>query len=474
MVKERHMSNVVGRRAQAVVLGAGFAGLVTARVLADHFERVIVVERDDLDGEGARRGVPQSHHPHAFLARGHEILQRLYPGLAAELLQLGACDADLLTEVRYVFQGHPIKQAPIGLHVTLASRPFLEAQMRRRTADLPNVEIRTGWEVAGIVAEGPRVTGARIASPVTGESRVVEGGLVVDCLGRSGRSSAWLHELGFVRPGEERVRSGLTYASCRVRLGGPAPSGDRTVIVTAVPQRPQGLVLIEQENGEWMLNVHGYGPENVPPVEPEEFLRFARNLAPPDVQEVLDSAELLEAVHRFKVPHSTRRRFDTLKDLPTGLIVVGDSLCSFNPVYGAGMTSAAMQAVILGESLGATRTRPDGLSRRYFRAASKAVSQPWWFALLADSLLPQVPGKRPFGMPLISRHLHRTLAAAEHDGELAGDLFRIIGMVAPVTRLMGPRALFRIYGRRRPRAHLRGAGSNSSSPRPPAATAAGE
>ncbi|MFJ6798897.1 FAD-dependent oxidoreductase [Streptomyces sp. NPDC091268] len=436
-----------GRR-QAIVLGAGFAGLVAARVLADHFDQVVVIERDDLAGEGARRGVPQSHHPHAFLARGHEILQQLFPGLAAELLASGACSAEMLSEVRYVFQGHPIKQVPIGLHVTLASRPFIEARMRRRIQELANVEVRERWELAGITAEGPRVTGARVVSLDTGMSETLSGDLVVDCLGRSGRSSAWLEELGFARPGEERVRSGLTYASGRVRLTGGAPSGDRTVIVTAVAGRARGLVLIEQERGEWMLSVHGYGPGNVPPSDEAGFMEFARDLAPADVRQALKGAQLLGGVELFKVPHSTRRRFDKLRRLPEGLVALGDSLCSFNPVYGAGMTSAAMQALTLGECLAATRSRPQALPRAYFRAASRGVSQPWWFALLADFLLPEVGGKRPFGMPVIRRHLTRTLTAAEHDGQLAGDLFRTIGMVAPITRLVSPRSLLRIYRRR--------------------------
>ncbi|MFI6449405.1 FAD-dependent oxidoreductase [Kitasatospora sp. NPDC050543] len=431
----------------AVVLGAGFAGLVTARVLADHFTAVTIVERDDWAGVGPRRGVPQGRHAHAFLAKGYEILETLYPGVTEELFQDGARHVDFLADVRFGFHGHVLTQVPTGLQALLASRPFFEGHLRRRTLALPNVRLLGDHEVTGVTTERRAVTGVRICPRGRDRERTLAADLVVDCLGRSGRSTAWLDELGFARPREERTRVDLTYASRHLRLSGTAPSGDRIVVVGAQPGRPTGLALSEQERGQWVLSLYGYGT-HAPPADPEGFLEFARRLAPPDVWAVIRDAEPLDDVAVYRFAHCTRRRYDRLADLPAGMVAVGDSQCSLNPVYGAGMTSAALQALALGRCLrGMTPAMRAGkeLPKHYYRASARLITQPWWFSVLGDHLLPEVPGKRLPGMALIRRHLLRMLSAAEHDGYLATAVMEAFGLVAPAHRLVAPRALMHTW-----------------------------
>ena len=436
-----------------MVMGAGFAGLVTARVLADHFTAVSIIERDTPEGENARRGVPQGRHSHGFLAKGSAILETLYPGVTEECLQAGAVGADLLANVRFSFHGHVLKQVSTGLHAILSTRPFFEAHLRRRTLALPGVRLLSGHEVTGITAVTRGVTGVRISPQGRSQEETLATDLVVDCLGRSGRSAFWLRELGFAPPPEHRIRTDVTYATQHFRLATSAPSGDRAVLVGAQPDRPTGFALAEQERGEWVLSLYGYGT-HAPPSDPKGFLDFIRHLAPSDVWDVIQRAEPTDGIAMHRIAHCTRRRYDKLSDVPAGMVAVGDAQCSLNPVYGAGMTSAALQALTLGqclEDLNAAGRSLQELPRRYFRASAQLVNQPWWFAVLGDFLLPEVPGKRPPGMPLLGGYLLKMLAAAEHDGYLATAIIEAFGLIGPATRLLTPRALARTWAPRKSR-----------------------
>lgn len=78
------------------------AGLLTARVLANHFQQVILMEKDVLTDEPQpRKGVPQGQHPHALLAQGRFILETYYPGLTQALIGQGAIPGDMGETVRW-------------------------------------------------------------------------------------------------------------------------------------------------------------------------------------------------------------------------------------------------------------------------------------------------------------------------------------------------------------------------------------
>src|SRR5687768_4248716 len=172
----------------AVVLGASMAGLAAARVLADAYRHVTVVDRDLLPGPGVqRRGVPQGRHAHGLLARGREVLEELFCGLTDELVARGALYGDVQLQGRWYNEGVRLRQAPSGLNSLSVSRPLLEGQVRRRLAAFPNVSIMDGCDVAGLVAtpDGRRVSGVRtIGRTVGGVAEMLTADLVVDATGR--------------------------------------------------------------------------------------------------------------------------------------------------------------------------------------------------------------------------------------------------------------------------------------------------
>lgn len=455
------------QRDHAVVLGASMAGLLAARVLAESFRHVTIVERDDLAPDPqARRGVPQAEHAHLLLVRGARIFEELFPGLLDDLVGAGVPVTQNLGQVRFNVNGHLLFHEPDAPHAERTdgalyhpSRPFLESQVLRRVVALPNLALLDGYDVTGLTADrrGERVVGVR-ATPRDDPSTVrdVPADLVVVATGRSGRTGAWLRELGHPEPVEENLSIDLRYVSRRVRF--PAGSVDhlRALAVGALPGRPTGAGAMAQEGGSWIITLFGYRGYH-PPTDPEGWLAQADEVLPADVAEALHEAEPLNELRTQRFPSSMRRRFERLGRFPAGLLVTGDAFSSFNPAYGQGMTVAALEALALRQVL---EDHADDVAPRFFRAAARPVGVAWSLAAGADLGLPPavVPGPRPASAKLVAAYMERFQAAAEHDPVLAWRFFDATGFDVPVASMFGPDSLRRLA--RAPR------GSRTGAPRP--------
>ncbi|MFD8597605.1 FAD-dependent oxidoreductase [Kitasatospora sp. NPDC059646] len=425
----------------AVVLGAGIAGLCAARALSEVFDRVTLVERDTLAGDGApRRGVPQGAHVHSLTVRGAAVLEEFFPGFVDRLAADGAAVVTALSEVEIVFFGSLLHKVPVGT-VLQAGRPFLEDRLREAVRAVPRITVLDGREaIAPLATTGnDRVVGVRLARPgLPGSTEDVDADLVVDAMGRAGRGAAWLEALGYRKPAEQRLRVDVAYASRRYLVPPGAAGPDHALLVGATPARPRGLVLTRQENDLWVLSLYGFGRPDHPPTEPGEFLRFAAELASGPIWEALRRAEPVTDVAAFGYPHSLRRHYHRLRRLPDGLISTGDAICSLNPIYGAGMTVAALQAAALRECL-ADGTRD--LPRRFYRSAAKALRLPWLFSTLADRSMPQVPGTRPAFAALLGKSFRATMRAAATDPEVAAAVWNAVSLTASPAALARPRVV---------------------------------
>jgi 2-polyprenyl-6-methoxyphenol hydroxylase-like FAD-dependent oxidoreductase len=429
----------------AVVLGAGMAGLLAARVLADAYERVTVVERDPLlETVENRRGVPQGRHAHLLVPGGTQILNELFPGLVDDVVAGGAPMVRDFAELRFAPGGHLLclEGRPTAPFTCQASRPYLEGHVRARVRALSAVKIVDRCQIVGLVttAARDRVTGVRIWRADGGAEEILDADLVLDATGRGARTPAWLATIGYPQPPEEQLTIHLKYASRHLRLRPGALGGQKMVGIGAEPARPTGFVLLAQEEDRWILTVIGYDGHH-PPTDPEGFLAFFETVAPPDVFAAIRDAEPLDDIVAHRFPANVRRRYERLRRFPAGLLVFGDAICSSNPAYALGMSVAALQAAALRDSLaGGERD----LARRFFRAAAKPIDMAWQLTIGADLTLPQVNGPRPLPLRVINAYVHRVLTAAERDPTVAEQFFRVAALQDPPMRAFRPSMAFRV------------------------------
>jgi 2-polyprenyl-6-methoxyphenol hydroxylase-like FAD-dependent oxidoreductase len=463
------MNRRIGDR--AVVIGASMAGLLAARVLADGYGQVTVIDRDELrDTPAHRRGVPHGRHIHALAARGQQVLEELFPGLTAELIADGAPAGDMLTDARFYLSGHRLARARSGLMLLCASRPFLEGHVRARVRALPNLQFLDQCDVVGLATtpDGRRVTGARVLRRADGSAEELLGAdLVVDATGRGSRTPAWLDALGYPRPEREEVQIRLGYATRTYRLPSGALDGRMAILDAATPNLARTGALQRLEGDRWMLTLAGILGD-YPPTDPDGFLDFARSLRFPDIYQAVRDAEPLDDPIGFRFPASVRHRYELLDPFPAGFLAVGDAVCSFNPIYGQGMSVAALEALTLRRHL---ERGVEPQPRRWFRDLARVVDVPWDMSAGGDLLFPSVPGHRTLKIRLLGGYLSRLHAAAADDAHLATAFIRVAGLVAPPQSLLAPRITLRVLragrARRRPPAstsRLRNPAQNPNDP----------
>ncbi|GAA4947554.1 2-polyprenyl-6-methoxyphenol hydroxylase-like FAD-dependent oxidoreductase [Nonomuraea thailandensis] len=414
----------------AVVIGASIAGLLSAAALHRRFAQVTVLDRDTLPAVDAhRRGAGQSRHAHGLLARGSEVMDELLPGLSAELVAQGAIRGDMQDRARHVHAGRRLARGSSGLTGLLVSRPLLEGQVRRRVGALPGVRVLAERTVTGLLARQGRVTGVRLA-----EGELIPADLVVDAAGRGSRTPFWLGDLGFRPPREERVTIDLRYSSREFRRRDDHLAGDVIAVVGPTPGTPRAGVALALEDERWVVTLAGYGMG--PPRGHGDFAAFAATLAAPDLHHLVTTAEPLGEPRTYHTPTAVRRRYERLASFPDGLLVTGDAVCSFNPLYGQGMTVAALEAKALLDP---------GLSpAAYFRRLAAIVDLPWEITVGADLRIATTDGRPTPKMRLIGAYLDRFHAAAAHDPELTRRFLRVTNLYDPPQSLMSPPALLRV------------------------------
>ena len=421
----------------AVVIGASIGGLVAARVLSESFERVTVYDRDDLPTElQARAGVPQGRHGHGLLASGFQALKELFPALDRTLLMRGAVPGDVIGGIRWFQHGHYKTKFPSGFQGILLSRPLLEGTIRGQVEQLPNVTIAGDTHVLGLVTNGTgrRVTGIRLRR----QDRAFEvpAALVVDASGRSSRSAEWLDELGYDKPATDRVDVGIGYTTRTFKRHPSDLDGDVAAILTPTPPKTRVGFMLAMEGDRWIVSLGGWVGDHAP-TEPNAYLAFARSLPRPDIYDVIRNAEPLTDAVTYAFPSNLRRRFERLRHFPGGYLVMGDAMCSFNPIYGQGMSVATLEALALRDCL-ATATSLDDVWQPFFKTVARIIDTPWAIAAGSDFAFPGVTGTKPVGTDFINwymAHLHR---AASTDRELCRTFFTVANLLAPASTLFRP------------------------------------
>ncbi len=425
-------------------MGGSIAGLLSARVLSEHFEQVVIVERDPLpEGPEPRKAVPQGRHIHAMLEAGLKVLESLYPGLLQELVAGGANRIDMGRDSAWFHYGAWKPRFVSGYETILCSRPYLEWKIRERTVTLPNVELRQGYAVQGLLTEATRarVTGVRLEGPEGEET--LEADLVVDATGRGSRAPQWLEQLGYGRPEEEQVGFDLAYTS-RIYELSPHPSRDwkSLALYGRAPDNWRSGFLTQVEGGRWIASLNGYFGDH-PPTDEQGFLEFARGLPTPHLHEALRGAKPLTPPVMHKIPTSRWLHFERMRRFPDGLVLLGDSVCALNPVYGQGMTVISLGARLLGECVAAqARSAPgnlQGLSRRFQKKLAGTIGLSWMLATTMDLIYPKTRGRRPPGLKLLQWSVGNLLDLTSLDEAACEQFYRVLHLRGGMEVLLQPR-----------------------------------
>ncbi|MBB3665568.1 2-polyprenyl-6-methoxyphenol hydroxylase-like FAD-dependent oxidoreductase [Prauserella sediminis] len=375
----------------AVVLGGSIAGLLSAAALAPRAHRITVVDRDPLPLEGpdaqvARRGVPQGDQIHHLLMRGQERIEELLPGIGDELLALGCEKYDDVADFSQFVDGAWRMRIQSDLKVTMFRRPLFEWAIRRRVLALSNVTVVKGMAV-GLLAssDGARVSGAKVRGAPGG---TLAADLVVDATGRGSRSPFWIEDLGYERPVERHVRIYMGYSTWTVRLPeGALPKGLAGISASASPANPFGVAIRPCGNG--LHDVAAYGMAgHYPPDDLDAMAGFFEELDSPVIADVMKKAVPASEIVPYRMPGNQRRMWEDLPRRPENLVVVGDAVTSFNPIYGQGMTMAALGAGVLGDALAEAGTL-DGLAETVQARLGPLAQVAWDLAVGADSVYPQ-------------------------------------------------------------------------------------
>jgi 2-polyprenyl-6-methoxyphenol hydroxylase-like FAD-dependent oxidoreductase len=455
------MENVMEHRLgqHAVVIGGSLAGLMTARVLADHFDAVTVLERDHIAPQPAlHKSIPQGNHLHGLLLGGQQVMASLYPGFLDKLDALGAVRCRAGTELVYylptgkAFSPTGTVRAPydLGFDITCHSRGLLEHCVRQCTLAHTNITLHSASPVDALVYEGGRVCGVRYHQE--GEDHSVAADFVVDAGGRRSQAPHWLTALGFSAPEETTIGVDIAYASTKFRVPTEYDEPERLLICFGPPpDRPNGGIMEIIENNTWHVTLVGrFGA--YPPHDAAGFLAFAKALHTPKLYHLIKDAERVADITCYRFPTSVQRHYERLTAFPEGFVVLGDAISSFNPVYGQGMSSAALQVKALQQLLRDRATGAQGLAglaQDFFPKAAEIIVTPWTLAASRDWAFPQTQGERPADLEEGAQYFAALDALTAEDVEAYRLMVDVFNLVKPLSALYEEPWRSRVLARQR-------------------------
>lgn len=429
----------------AVVVGGGVAGLAAAAALASRGLPVVLMEGRPLPDDGEVRSVvPQGRMPHVLLAAGAHALEQVLPGFADELSRAGAVGGhDDERPCHWWAAGAVRRSLPgLGIAAPMCSRALVESTLRRLLRQRPGIEFHAPARVGGLLLDGERVRGVRVGHDAT--TAEVEADLVVDATGRAAAGVRWLALAGLPEPPLERVRVDLTYTALDVPRQPGDLDGGRFAVVQNSRTIPRIGVALPAEGERWQIVLGGYFGDAAPS-DRSGLTRFAAALPDPVLGPLLER-DWLGPPRHYRFPASEFRRWDRLRPV-AGLAVIGDAVASFNPVYGQGMSSAAVQALELARHAdGAAPTA--ALSSTVARAVARVAAVPWQIATGADFIYPRTRGRKPAGTDALNGYLDRVMVTAAHDEVVNRALTRVQQLLAGPRALLAPTVVTRVLAAR--------------------------
>ncbi|MGV2831803.1 FAD-dependent oxidoreductase [Myxosarcina sp. GI1(2024)] len=450
-------SKILGDR--AIVIGGSITGLLTAKVLTNYFERVTVVERDRFPEQPKpRKGIPQCTQLHILLTRGRQIMEELFPGICDELVTQGAATVDMIGDVKWLNPFGWAKRFPSGFMALSFSRYILDWLIYQRLMATDGIDFLEQAYVTELLSgkEDKAVSGVKIKQPDEARqktNKTLLADLVVDASGYSSNAPQWLEAIGYQAPEETRITTGMGYASRLYEIPSNFQADWKGVYIQAAPpERTKMGVLYPIENNHWIVGVCATTP-NRPSKDEAVFLEALRQLPSPIIYDAVKQAKPVTPIGVYHPPGNRLRHYEKLARQPERFVVLGDAVCSFTPIYGQGMTVAALGAITLGKSLEeiAQQQSPNlsGLAKTFQTRLAKINADPWIAATSQDAKYPSVEGitKAP-SIPekLIGWYLDRVigLTTTAKNPKTAIALSEVFHMLKSAGTLFHPRIALQV------------------------------
>lgn len=435
----------------ALVIGGSVAGLFAARVLSDHFDAVTIIERDALPtGPEYRAGVPQARHLHSLLARGQHIADELFPGFT-ETMNAAGCPRGEWGELSaFLVTGGWTPRFNSGIFSNISGRVTVEWLLRERVAALPNVRFLNEREVESLTADDDDavVTGVRVVNRRDKSVETLAAELVVDASGRNSKAPQWLAALGYDAPQTTIINAHTGYASRWYRLPAGVEPELKAVGVQPRPAegnyRGGGYLIVE--NDDVVVTLLGANGD-YPPTDEAGFLEFARGLPTPLLYDLIVSAEPITPIYGYRKLENQERHYERLARRPEGFIITGDAAVALNPIYGQGMTTAAIEALALRDLLKQSDVRDlRGFAGRFQRKLHQVTRGPWMMSTAEDMRYPGVEGGQAGPMlRLIHRYFDLVALTMPHDPVISKAFFEAMALLKdPGAALMHPLIVLRV------------------------------
>ena len=442
MTTAQNLVKFLGSR--AIVIGGSIAGLLSARVLADYFEEVIIVDRDALPKTPQPRiGVPQSVQPHVLFTKGYQIINELFPGIKKQLTANGAITIDWTQEFKHYIEGNwgLVTQQPSEIVSVTCSRYLLEWTIRQELLKLPQISFKEQSKVTGLVYDdnSDRITGISLYSSVD-----LDADLIVDASGRSSQASQWLQAINLNPVPETIVNPFLGYATRRYKL--PNIDTDwKVLLISQTPPKNTRLgYLAKIENGEAIATLGGYS-KDFPPLDEAGFLKFASSLAQPEFYQTIVDATPTSPIYAHRATANRLRNYEKIK-LPLGFVALGDAVCALCPVYGQGMTIAALGAKTLQSWLNNSSLKQLN-NNRFQKQLAKNNSFHWMLATSQDARFPATVGGKQGKKGIVDKlmsYMNKLLSKSTIDSQTHLLLLEVSHLLRSPLFLYHPAVIWRV------------------------------
>ncbi|WP_028782310.1 NAD(P)/FAD-dependent oxidoreductase [Thalassobacillus devorans] len=430
------------RGEKAVVIGGGIAGKLAARVLADSFKKVIILERDsESDGPTPRKGAPQGKHIHALLFAGANGLERLFPGIMETFNTSGAVKINATKDIAWFHHGVWKLRFNGDYTTILQTRPHLEWHIEQYIKGIPNVTIKYSQTVREFLfaKEENRITGVEIAD---GETRKnIHADFVVDASGVSSLSSKWLMKREVHIP-VEKVKIDLSYFTKTLELpDNPDRDWAIKLVYPTPPFEKIGGGISRVEGNRYLVTFMGYHNElNEKEVlkSDDSFIEIARKLPKLDLYHELKDATALSSTSTFRVPDITRKRMDKVNDMPNGLLMIGDTICRIDPFFGQGMSIAVLEALALENLLTDQNSSNQQIIEKFHEETGKIISPIWNMVITEDFRYPDTVGKKPAGLLIQQWYAKNIFLLSSENKYVYQSFIRVMHLLGPTSALMRP------------------------------------